>query len=350
MKPKKVLLVTPKAKVTRQGKKADAFIASQPEAKAKAKAIADAQAAIEARNKATAKAKKQATKVVPKQTKADKAKADKAAAAELKKKQDTAKATQNAQSLALRPKENMGSLSTIDKLLMNYLRKIGVKSPTPAHIMPILTTSSSGIKLMPLSKCAHAIGLKLGFIPESDSTVTDETCKLAYPKHWDAIRDTYNETGDAFKARTADMMDTHRLSHQIRASKSKGGKSHSATVTIVAKARKGATLAEESALTGKLREHGMRVAVSRFNSVGSAALMNASDFGRWMKSTFKKTDKGPKMNADATRPAWMSAQQWADVIRRVEENVEKNEVILSYVRGCAEAKIKAMKGEQVATS
>lgn len=329
------------------GKATEATVKTFTTNKAKAKA-----------NKAKAdkaKAKVAAAKAKEKEAKA-KAKAKEAQAkaqAKAKEKASKASEAQAKQASALTPREMQATTrkelaSALDSFIAHDL---GVKASgqTLAAMKAAFHKGATSVKLVPLSKCAHAIGLALGIIAESDDTVSNATCRECYPKDWDVIRTTYNKVASAFKSSMATIADGHKASYSLKASAKvtkKGKAVKTGVVGMTAKVASGKVTDTAVKLTEVLAKNAVQVAMARVDAIGSCVILGKADYLRYVRHFTSRTGKNTVFSI-STPPPWMTKETRMAWESKVNDAIERAEVTMAWLQGQARIAAKA-KGIKVA--
>lgn len=310
-------------------------VKAKPDAKAKAKV-----AAAKAKEKAAKQAKRAADAIAKAKEKAS----------ELEKKATIAR---NKQVNTLTPAEMRAKTKKeLDDVMSSFIRQdLGLKADgvTMDAMQACFHKGATSIKLVPLSKCAHNIGMKLGLIPESDDTVSNLSCRACYPKSWDSIRDTYNKVATAFKKAMGNMADAHKASYNLKASAktTKTGKTVKSGVIGMSAKVIGTKVTDTAVkLTSVLQKNAVQVAMARVNAIGSAVILSKADFLRYVRHFTSRTGKDAVFSI-STPPAWMTDDMRKEVERRINDGVEKAEVTLLYLQSQARIAAKA-KGIKVA--
>jgi hypothetical protein len=332
----------------------------QPILKRKASEAPAVKAAVAKASKATQQAKAKAkAKVAAEKAKA-KAKADAKRASDAiakakEKKRELERATniaRNAQINSLSPADmRKDTAKELDAALTSFIKNdLGVKATSPKEMQAMQSAFHKGatsIQLVKLSKCAHAIGTKLGFIPLSDKTVSNETCKACYPGQWDNIRNTYNKVAGAFKKHAMSIGDTHQMAYNMRASEKvtkKGGKVRSGQVAITARIAKGKVSEASVKLTTVLAKNAIQIAIHRVNGVGSCVVLSKSDFLRYVRHNTIRSGKNSEFSI-GNPPEWMNADVKKEFEKRINDNVEKADVTMAWLQSQARiaAKVRGIK-------
>lgn len=302
---------------------------------------ATAKANIEAvkKTKAKAKAKRDKEKAANMEKKAKEAQAK--AKDKAKQKATEAREAQAKQVSMLTPKEIAANTrKELNDAMAKFIQSdLGIKASKSEMdaMKAAFHKGATSVKLVPLSKCAHAIGLALGAIPESDDTVDNLSCRACYPDKWDSIRGIYNKVATAFKKSLASIADGHKQSFALKASvrTSKKGKAvKSGTVSTTAKVIQSRVTDTAVKLTEVLARNAVEVAMVRVNNIGSCVILGKADYLRYVRHFTSRQGKDQTFHV-STPPAWMKGEAKSEWEKRVNEGVERPEVTLTWLQGQA---------------
>lgn len=311
--------------------------------------------AKKAKPDAKAKAKVAAAKAKEKAAKQAKRTADAIAKAKEQAKEQASKATaaQTKQASILSPREMQAKTrKELNDVMSSFIqRDLGLKATdqTMQAMQACFHKGATSIKLVPLSKCAHNIGLALGEIPASDDTVSNLSCRACYPKAWDGIRSTYNKVATAFKKAMGRMADAHKASYNLKVSArtTKTGKTVKSGVIGMSAKVIGTKVTDTAVkLTSVLQKNAVQVAMARVNAIGSCVILSKADFLRYVRHFTSRTGNDAIFSI-STQPAWMTDDMRKEIERRINDGVEKAEVTLQYLQAQARIAAKA-KGIKVA--